>query len=140
MLGSYPTTFAPPAGACSGSTTTLCLNQARFTVRVAWAVPTQGTSGTGTAIALTADTGYFWFFSASNVELVVKVLDGRAVNNHFWIFYGALSDVQYTMTVTDTQTGAVKVYSNTQGNELKRSERSVAPAAPPRSGPTWKIS
>ncbi len=47
---------------------------------------------------------------------MVKVLDGRAVNNHFWVFYGALSDVQYTITVTDTQTGAVKVYSNTQGH------------------------
>ena len=85
-------------------------------MRVSWAVPTQGTSGTGTAIALTADTGYFWFFSATNVELVIKVLDGRAVNNHFWVFYGALSDVQYTITVTDTQTGSVKTYSNTQGN------------------------
>jgi PKD repeat protein len=116
VLGARPTASPPPAGACSGNTTTLCLNQTRFTVRVSWAVPTQGTSGAGTAIALTADTGYFWFFSASNVELVVKVLDGRAVNNHFWVFFGALSDVQYTITVTDTQTGAVKVYSNTQGN------------------------
>ena len=30
--------------------------------------------------------------------------------------YVALSDVQYTITVTDTQTGAVKTYSNQQGN------------------------
>jgi PKD repeat protein len=116
-LDPRPTTSSPPAGGvCSGNTTTLCLNQSRFTVRVSWAVPTQGTSGIGTAIALTADTGYFWFFSATNVELVIKVLDGRAVNSHFWVFYGALSDVQYTITVTDTQTGAVKTYSNAQGN------------------------
>jgi hypothetical protein len=49
------------------------------------------------------------------VELIVKVLDGRAVNGHFWVFYGALSDVQYTLTVTDTQTGTSKPYVNPQG-------------------------
>ena len=30
----------------------------------------------------------------------------------FFIFFGALSDVEYTITVTDTQTGAVKTYVN----------------------------
>ena len=43
-------------------------------------------------------------------------LDARAVNGRFWVFYGALSDVQYTITVTDTVTGAVKSYNNPQGN------------------------
>ena len=57
-----------------------------------------------------------WFFQPSNVELVVKVLDGRAVNGRFWVFYGALSNVEYTITVTDTVTGAVKTYFNPQGN------------------------
>jgi hypothetical protein len=66
-------------------------------------------------VPLTSDTGYFWFFSANNVELVLKVVDGRAFNNFFWVFYGALSDVEYTITVTDTVTGAVKVYTNAQG-------------------------
>jgi hypothetical protein len=49
------------------------------------------------------------------VELVIKALDGRAVDGKFWIFYGALSDVHYTITVTDTQTGAVKTYTNPSG-------------------------
>jgi hypothetical protein len=31
------------------------------------------------------------------------------------VFYGALSNVEYTVTVTDTQTGAVKVYRNPSG-------------------------
>jgi len=42
------------------------------------------------------------------------VLDGRSINGHFWVFYGALSDVQYTITVTDTITGAVRTYTNPQ--------------------------
>jgi hypothetical protein len=101
--------------ACSADGITLCLNASRFQVRVDWRVPAQGTNGRGQAVALTSDTGYFWFFSANNVELVIKVVDGRPVNNRFWVFYGALSNVEYTITVTDTQTGAVKTYFNPSG-------------------------
>jgi len=43
------------------------------------------------------------------------VLDGRGLNGKFWLFYGALSNVEYTLTVTDTQTGAVKTYKNPSG-------------------------
>ncbi len=66
-------------------------------------------------LVLTSSTGAFWFFDSDNIELVVKVLDGRSVNGKFWVFYGALSNVEYTITVTDTLTGAVKTYFNPQG-------------------------
>jgi subtilisin-like proprotein convertase family protein len=102
---------------CAASSSALCLNAAgRFKVQVAWQVPSQGNSGAGTAVPLTADTGYFWFFSSNNIELVVKVVDGRAVNGHFWVFYGALTNVQYTITVTDSLTGDVRSYVNPDGN------------------------
>ena len=101
---------------CVADSLTLCLNSGRFQVRVNWRVPSQGTSGVGTGVALTGDTGYFWFFSPNNIELVLKVVDGRAFNGMFWVFYGALSNVEYTITVTDTATGTVKVYSNPSGN------------------------
>src|SRR5262249_38796821 len=45
----------------------------------------------------------------------VKVLDARALNDHFWVFYGALSNVEYTLTVTDTVTGIVRRYANPSG-------------------------
>ena len=64
---------------------------------------------------LTADTGYFWFFSDNNVELVVKVVDGRAVNGRYWFFAGALSDVEYVITVTDTSTGILRSYFSQAG-------------------------
>lgn len=64
---------------------------------------------------LTGDTGTFWFFGPTNLEVFTKVLDGTAVNGKFWFFYGALSDVDYTLTVTDTQTGAVRTYHNPAG-------------------------
>jgi hypothetical protein len=101
---------------CTPDATSLCLTASRFKVQVAWSVPSQGTSGNGTAIALTADTGVFWFFSSDNLELILKVLDARVINNHFWVFYGPLSNVQYTITITDTQTNAVKTYFNPYGS------------------------
>ncbi len=99
-------------GPCVAGATTLCLNANRFKVEVGWSVPDQGKSGGGQAASLTGDTGYFWFFNDANIELVIKVLDARGVNGHFWVFYGALSDVAYTITVTDTQTNVVKTYDN----------------------------
>jgi hypothetical protein len=95
------------------SGTTLLLHGGRFTVHVNWLTPT-GSSGEGTAVALTDDSGYFWFFENTNVELLVKVHNGCGVNGNYWFFYGALTDVAYTITVTDTQTNEVNTYTGFQ--------------------------
>ncbi|MBZ0090196.1 MAG: hypothetical protein K8H90_07445, partial [Thermoanaerobaculia bacterium] len=102
------------SGTCTASETRLCLQQGRFAVEAAWR-DFQGNTGIGTAVPLSADTGYFWFFWDANVEVILKVLDGRPVNDRFWVYYGALSNVEYTLTVTDTATGAVKTYFNPSG-------------------------
>jgi len=75
----------------------------------------QGNVGVGHAQQVTKNSGQFWFFDPDNVELMVKVLDGRATNGRFWVFYGALSNVEYTITVTDTETGVGKTYQNPSG-------------------------
>ncbi len=99
---------------CPGGTRTLCLGPAPYRVEVSWRTPS-GLTGSGQATPITTNTGAFWFFDPTNLELVVKVLDGRSVNGKWWVFYGALTNVEYTLTVTDTQTGAVKTYLNPQG-------------------------
>ncbi len=102
-------------GSCVAGPQDLCLLGNRFRVSVRWHTP-NGAAGDGGAAAVTDETGTFWFFDPANVELMVKVLDGRAVSGKYWVFYGALSDVQYDITVTDTVTGSTKQYHNRQGN------------------------
>jgi hypothetical protein len=104
----------PQPEPCTANATTLCLAASRFAVSVTW--KTDAATGSGTAVPLTADTGYFWFFGSSNIELMVKVLDARSINGKFWVFYGALSNVEYTITVRDTETGATKTYTNPPGH------------------------
>jgi Viral BACON domain len=102
---------------CTPNATTYCANNNRFQVQVIFSAPSLGiTNAPAQAMFLTGDTGYFWFFSSNNVEIVIKVVDGRTFNGFFWVFYGALSDVAYTITVTDTQTGSIKTYSNSAGS------------------------
>lgn len=123
----YATTYsqlyrAAPGSACAAGPTNLCLSSGRFRVSVSWTASNIGESGEGQTMPLTADTGAFWFFQPSNIELVVKVLDGRAINGHYWVFFGALSKVGYTITVTDTTTGAERTYTNPEGTLASRAD------------------
>jgi len=92
----------------------LCLQGGRYAVEATWK-DFAGHTGSGTAVPVTGDTGSFWFFAPGNLEVFTKVLDGHAVNGKIWFFYGALSNVEYTLTVTDTATGAVRTYHNPSG-------------------------
>ena len=114
---------------CAAGSEVLCLDGGRFEARVDWKNPFTGQTGTGKALPLTGDTGSFWFFDAANLELMIKVLDGGAVNRHFWVFYGSLSNVEYTVTVTDTQTGAAKTYHNAPFQFASRADVEAFPSA-----------
>jgi hypothetical protein len=103
---------APATALCTADAASLCLAGDRFRVEVVWHDPRSGARGTGNPIPLTGDTGAFWFFSAGNAELLVKVLDGRTNNGHWWVFFGALSDLEFDIRVTDTLTLVRKIYHN----------------------------
>ncbi|HEY1435524.1 MAG TPA: PKD domain-containing protein [Thermoanaerobaculia bacterium] len=109
-----PVTIAPGPTTCVESLTTLCLNANRFQTTIFWKKP-DGSSGTGTGIPLTSDSGYFWFFDPSNIEAVVKVLNGCAINAHYWVFSAGLTNVEVTLNVLDTQNGTLQQYVNPQG-------------------------
>ncbi len=99
---------------CVVSDQTLCLSGGRFAVSTHW-TKTDGTSGDGTGVALTGDSGYFWFFDASNIEVVTKVLNGCALTNAYWVFAAGLTNVEVTLTVVDGQTGITYTKTNAQG-------------------------
>ncbi|MCP4654481.1 MAG: hypothetical protein GY856_03570 [bacterium] len=93
----------------------LCLNKDRFTVEVDWR-DFQGNTGNGQVVPFgSADSGLFWFFDEDNWEMLVKVLNGCGVNNRYWVFSAATTNVEYTLRVTDTETGNTKSYFNPLG-------------------------
>jgi photosystem II stability/assembly factor-like uncharacterized protein len=104
-----------PLSSCSPDTHTLCLNNGRFSVTATFQQTPEGPSAPATAVPLTSDTGYFWFFDAANVEMVSKVLNGCATNGHYWFFAGGLTNVGVQIKVKDAFTGAEQDYSNPVG-------------------------
>jgi hypothetical protein len=99
---------------CVADDHTLCLRGGRFRATSSWLTATG--SGAGSVAPWSAgDSGLLWFFQSDNWELLVKVIDGCAVNDHFWVFYAATSDVQFTVSVSDTQSGATQIYFHPLG-------------------------
>jgi hypothetical protein len=103
---------------CLSDATSLCLGDGRFkvtaTFRVPSAPPSPPSDQTASATPIASDSGAFTFFSANNIEILVKVVNGNAFNGRYWVFIGSASNVQYTVTVTDTSNGVVKTYFNPQ--------------------------
>lgn len=100
---------------CFASPTTLCLADGRFAVTVGWATELpDGSNVDGEAVAVreTDNSGMFWFFEPSNLEILVKVLDACPVNGHRWVFFAGTTDVGFALRVTDTVTGEVRTYDN----------------------------
>jgi lysyl endopeptidase len=112
--------FLAPSGGGGGTPSvcrpdqfTLCLMSRRFQVEVDWTNQFNGSSGRGGAIVGTDSTGYFFFTDATNYELIVKILDQ---SNVIKVYYGELTDLQFTITVTDLDSGTVKTYQNSPGD------------------------
>ncbi|HEX4962657.1 MAG TPA: hypothetical protein VF173_17610 [Thermoanaerobaculia bacterium] len=104
--------------ACVAGPTALCLNSGRFKVEATFDTG-GGQTGQAQVVKLTDETGYMWFFSSTNVEVVVKVLNACTFNQRYWVYSAGLTDVQVNLTVTDTQTGVVKNYTNPQGRAFQ---------------------
>lgn len=104
---------------CRDEPTVLCLNRERFAVEIAWR-DFRGQTGLGrVAPPESADSGLFWFFSADNWEVLVKVLDGCSVNGRYWVFAAATTNVEYSLRVTDTLTGEAASYFNPLGRSAE---------------------
>ncbi len=115
---------------CLDDPDVLCLLDGRFEVRARFVDPREPSAGEKPAGSLISSeaSGRFWFFDAKSSELVVKLLDGRAVNGHFWFFWGALSDVEYSIDLKDWATGATRTFHNPRGQICGGAEVEAFPA------------
>ena len=108
------------AAACTSSTGGLCLSASRFRLTLTARDQRTGTTAPGQALPRTDLFGYFSIPGLTgdegNPEVFVKMLDARAVNGHYWIFYSGLTDLEYTLTVTDMTNGSVKTYVKSGAN------------------------
>lgn len=112
-----PAAFFYGFWSCEPNSTTLCLENGRFQVGVL------GPDGAAFAAPLTLKSGFFWFDWNQNPQVVVKVLDGRIENGHYWIHVSALTDAGFTVRVTDRASGETHDYVNPAGQSLSTIDR-----------------
>lgn len=96
----------------------LALQDGRFLVRVQWEIAS-GTRGYGHGTLLTPDSGSFWFFAPTNLELLVKALDACTPFGHHWFFAAGLTDVGVEIEVEDTVSGEVRSWKRPIGEPFE---------------------
>jgi hypothetical protein len=124
-------------GGCSGQINgvpddqEICLQNDLFLVAIDnISGPAPGGLGTPVRTGST-DTGIFWFYNDRNWEVMVKVLNGCAINGHYWVFAGALTDQRYRINVFRNSDGALKTYSNQLGTRSRAFADTAAFPCPP---------
>ena len=117
-LWKLPLDGEPSPARCLPDDHTLCLAD-RFRVMVSWR-DSRSELSAGHAVHLTRDTGAFWFFAPSNLELLVKVLDACAPPwERYWIFAGGLTNLDVTLRVDDLVAGESREYHNPFGSAFQ---------------------
>ncbi len=104
---------------CQDGPETLCLlDDARFKVEVDWT--SSNSSGTGQVVTSGPNQGIFYFFNPNSQDLLVQLLEACGNNDHFWVFFQPFTQVDFDMTVTDTETGQIRTYGdNSAGNPFQ---------------------
>lgn len=115
FLGPVPV----PPFACLEGPTTLCLDDSagdrRFQVEARFAIdapPSADAHAIGLSGLGVRRGGLFWFFSEDNPELLIKVLNACALNERFWVFAAAGTNVAADVYVVDTTNGGVSWLHN----------------------------
>ena len=97
-----------PADKCLADQNTACLGPGgKFQAEMTAGDPPQ-------SVQAIPSGDYFFFFDPDNVEVIVKVLDACNLPgfNNSWVFAAGLTNVEVTLTVTDTQTNQTKQYTD----------------------------
>jgi PKD repeat protein len=95
--------------------TVLRLNGAHsFDLTLSARDPRTGNTGVGKVIGQNDVYGYFSLptlsGNAGNPEIIVKMVDATGIGQNYWVFYGAMTDLEFTLAVKENATGVVKNY------------------------------
>jgi hypothetical protein len=64
-------------------------------------------------VALSDESGTFWFFASPNIELIVKVVDACVEPwQRYWVFMAGLTNVEVDLRVRDLVAGFEETYSS----------------------------
>jgi virginiamycin B lyase len=108
------------SAACNSDGQTMCLLNGRFAVSAGWQATPQGPVAPASVVALSDESGYFWFLEKGNVEIVVKMLNACTDPwNAYWFFASGLTNLGTTVTVKDTLTGTQRLYTNPPGRTFQ---------------------
>lgn len=109
----------PPPQGCIRDSQTACLLSNRFRVTVTWQTATDSGPAQvmyfGGARAETDQSVFMWFFNGVNFEMGIKMVDACAVFAKYWVFVSGLTNQAFTVTIEDTQTGAIWSHANALG-------------------------
>ncbi|HEX8409557.1 MAG TPA: hypothetical protein VF883_11870 [Thermoanaerobaculia bacterium] len=108
---------------CTTTATQACLLDGRFRVSINYVNQFANPPAPGTFVAAklvpgvqNPDVATFGISSAQAIEVVVRIQDTRPFGlNRFDVYYGGLTDLEYTVSVTDTVKGTTKTYRNPPG-------------------------
>jgi hypothetical protein len=133
---------APPPPPCLDDATTLCL-AGRFRVTLdAWSAG--GGGAPGRALPLTPTSGWFWTTSPESPAAALRVVDVRPADvaagevgseaGPWWVYWSGLSDDGFDLHVTDTVSGASRVYRQAPGAPVAGLDDASFAAAEARRG------
>jgi hypothetical protein len=111
LSSTTPVVYVP----CQPTITVLCAENGRFSVGFeAIALDGRVIPGQVRHGDQYPDGGFF-YVPDLNIEALVKVLNACHLNDRFWVFASAVTDIEMNLTVTDTRTGVMQLYRNARG-------------------------
>lgn len=107
-----------PVRPCTSGSTVACLENGRFQVEVGWR-----TNANDSLVPANVDTNFiagsavflFGVPAGQGNDLLVQLLDNCNNNDHFWVFAASQTNVEFELTVTDTQSNVQKTWRNPLG-------------------------
>jgi len=85
-----------------------------YSVSMCYETPDGEVGEARSGIWASGQSGLLWFFGRNNPEVLVKVLDGCAINGRRWVFAGPATTLAFNLTVTNSE-GRSWTHRNRQG-------------------------